>query len=104
MTSLEAVRARFTSSQGLPFAEVLTEASILEVLDEHNVEYRDRVFGPITTIWGFLSQVLSDDHAAETPSRALSLTAPRPAWSRARPTPPATATPGHVCPPACCAS
>jgi len=62
MTSLETVRARFTSSQGLPFAEVLTEASILQVLDEHQVEYRDRVFGPITTIWGFLSQVLSDDH------------------------------------------
>src|SRR5947199_3844512 len=62
MTSLETVRARFTSSQGLPFAEVLTEASILEVLDEHKVEYRDRVFGPIATIWGFLSQVLSDDH------------------------------------------
>src|SRR5436190_5227291 len=63
MTSLETVRARFTSSQGLPFAEVLTEASILEVLDEHTVEYRDRVFGPVTTIWGFLSQVLSDDHS-----------------------------------------
>src|SRR3954468_12330404 len=63
MTSLETVRARFTSSQGLPFAEVLTEAGILEVLDEHRVEYRDRVFGPITTIWGFLSQVLSDDHS-----------------------------------------
>src|SRR5919204_3158962 len=63
MTSLETVRARFRSSQGLPFAEVLTEASILEVLDEHKVEYRDRVFGPITTIWGFLSQVLSDDHS-----------------------------------------
>src|SRR3954470_15873989 len=62
MTSLETVRARFTSSQGLPFAEVLTEASILEVLDEHKVEYRDRLFAPITTIWGFLSQVLSDDH------------------------------------------
>src|SRR5512144_2747985 len=63
MTSLETVRARFTSGQGLPFAEVLTEASILEVLDEHQVEYRDRVFGPLTTIWGFLSQVLSDDHS-----------------------------------------
>src|SRR6185369_4552412 len=62
MTSLETVRARFTSSQGLPFAEVLTEASILQVLDEHQVEYRDRVFGPITTLWGFLSQVLSEDH------------------------------------------
>src|SRR6478735_11172324 len=63
MTSLETVRARFTSSQGLPFAEVLTEAGILAVLGERKVEYRDRVFGPVTTIWGFLSQVLSDDHS-----------------------------------------
>src|SRR5262249_5122489 len=56
-------RARFASSQGLPFADVLTEASILDALDEHGVEYRDRVFGPVTTIWGFLSQVLNDDHS-----------------------------------------
>src|SRR5215813_12015178 len=72
MTSLETVRARVTSSQGLPFAEVLTEARILEVLDEHQVEYRDRVFGPITTLWGFLSQVLSDDHGCrDTVSRVI---------------------------------
>ena len=63
MTSLDAIRARFASSRGLPFADVLTEGSILEVLDEHGVEYRDRVFGPVTTVWGFLSQVLSDDHS-----------------------------------------
>src|SRR3954469_20063928 len=77
MTSLETVRTRFTSSQGLPFAEVLTEASILGVLDEHDVEYRDRVFGPVTTIWGFLSQVLSDDHGCRDP--AARVAAPRPA-------------------------
>src|SRR3954468_3852866 len=72
MTSLETVRARFTSSQGLPFTEVLTEARILEVLDEQQVEYRDRVFGPLTTIWGFLSQVLSDDHSCrDTVSRVI---------------------------------
>jgi Transposase DDE domain len=72
MTSLETVRARFTSSQGLPFAEVLTEARLLEVLDEHQVEYRDRVFGPLTTIWSFLSQVLSDDHSCrDTVSRVI---------------------------------
>jgi hypothetical protein len=63
MTSLDAVRARFASDQGLPFADVLTQASILEVIGEHGVEYRDRVFGPVTTIWGFLSQVLSEDHS-----------------------------------------
>ena len=26
-------------------------------------QYRDRVFSPVTTIWGFLSQVLSEDHS-----------------------------------------
>jgi Transposase DDE domain len=63
MTSLDEVRSRFAGSEGLPFADVLTEANILGVLNEHGVEYRDRVFGPVTTIWGFLSQVLSDDHS-----------------------------------------
>jgi DDE family transposase len=63
MTSLDAVRARFARNEGLPFADVLTEARIRAALDEHTVAYRDRVFGPATTIWGFLSQVLSDDHS-----------------------------------------
>jgi hypothetical protein len=63
MTSLQAVRARFARNEGLPFADVLTEARIFDVLNEHGVEYRDRVFTPVTTIWSFLSQVLSDDHS-----------------------------------------
>jgi Transposase DDE domain len=63
MTSLEAVRDRFARNEGLPFADVLTEANILDVLNDHGVKYRDRVFNPVTTIWGFLSQVLSDDHS-----------------------------------------
>ncbi|MGA2930287.1 MAG: IS4 family transposase [Solirubrobacteraceae bacterium] len=63
MTNLEMVRARFARNQGLPFADVLTEANILDVLNDHGVKYRDRVFNPVTTIWGFLSQVLSDDHS-----------------------------------------
>ena len=63
MTSLQAVRARFARNEGLPFADVLTEASIRDVLNEQGVSYRDRVFNPATTIWGFLSQVLSEDHS-----------------------------------------
>src|SRR3954453_5216014 len=63
MTSLDQLRARFARNEGLPFADVLTEASIHDALDEHAVKGRDRVFGPVTTIWGFLSQVLSDDHS-----------------------------------------
>jgi len=63
MTNLEAVRARFARNTGLPFANVLTEANILDVLDDNGIKYRGRVFDPATTIWGFLSQVLSDDHS-----------------------------------------
>jgi hypothetical protein len=63
MSCLEAVRARFARNEGLPFADILTEASIRDVLNEHGVQFRDRVFSPITTIWGFLSQVLSEDHS-----------------------------------------
>jgi len=63
MTTLEEVRARFARGQGLPFADALTEHSIFDALDEHGVQYRDRLFSPATTIWGFLSQVLSEDHS-----------------------------------------
>jgi hypothetical protein len=63
MTTLEEVRARFARDQGLPFADALTESSILDALNQHGVQFRDRVFSPVTTIWGFLSQVLSDDHS-----------------------------------------
>src|SRR5213080_1275385 len=63
MTTLEEVRARFARDQGLPFAASLSLASILAALDEHGVRFRDRLFNPVTTIWGFLSQALSDDHS-----------------------------------------
>src|SRR3954453_7250036 len=63
MTSLNRLRARFACDEGLPFADVLTEASIRDALTEHGVRYPDRVFSPVTTIWGFLSQVLNEDHS-----------------------------------------
>lgn len=63
LTSLDRLRARFARDDGLPFADVLTETRIRDALNEHGVRYRDRVFNPVTTLWGFLSQVLSDDHS-----------------------------------------
>jgi hypothetical protein len=63
MTNLKTIRARFARNAGLPFAQVLTQSMIRDVLYDHGVTYRDRVFNPVTTIWGFLSQVLSDDHS-----------------------------------------
>lgn len=59
-------------NEGLPFADILTEASIQKVLNEYDVSYRDRVFSPVTTIWGFLSQVLNEDHSCrDTVSRII---------------------------------
>jgi hypothetical protein len=63
MTLLQEVRARFARDQGLPFADALTEHQIRVALDHHGVQYRDRLFNPSTTIWGFLSPVLSEDHS-----------------------------------------
>jgi hypothetical protein len=56
--NLQEVRARFARDQGLPFADSLSELRILDTLDEHGVKFRDRLFSPVTTTWGFLSQVL----------------------------------------------
>ena len=63
MSNLQAIRARFARNDGLPFVEVLTENKIQAVLTAHGVKYRDRVYSPATTLWSFLSQVLSDDHS-----------------------------------------
>src|SRR4051795_10946731 len=63
MTSFNQLRSRFARNEGLPVADVLTEARIHDALNEHGVRYRDRVFSPVTTTWGFLSQVLSEDHS-----------------------------------------
>jgi Transposase DDE domain len=72
MTTLQEVRARFARDQGLPFADSLSERSILDALNEHGVQYRDRLFSPVTTIWGFLSQVLSEDHSCrDTVARVI---------------------------------
>src|SRR5262245_23423281 len=72
MTTLQEVRARFARDQGLPFADSLSDLSVLDALREHGVKYRDRLFGPVTTLWGFLSQVLSEDHSCrDTVSRII---------------------------------
>ena len=69
---MDAVRSRFARNGGLPFADILTEVNILYVLNEHGIQFLDRVFSPVTTIWGFLSQVLSEDHSCrDTVSRII---------------------------------
>ena len=98
MTSLDRLRARFARNEGLPFADVLTEARIRDALDEHGVRYRDRVFDPVTTIWGFLSQVRSDDHSCRDAVARVIAHRAAGGLETCRPTRPATATPAAASP------
>jgi hypothetical protein len=58
---IEILKQKFTKSVGLPFQELLPESTIIEVLKAEKIQYRDRLFNPIVTLWAFLSQVLDSD-------------------------------------------
>ena len=45
-------------SEGLPFRDLLSEERILEALANAGVEFRDRIYTPMVTLWAFLSQVM----------------------------------------------
>ena len=102
VATLDELRRRFAHNDGLPFCEVLSESSIQAVLDDHKVEFRDRVFTPQVTIWGFLSQVLSEATVAAMRCRESSRIVPPMALRFVRPIRPATAQPGVAFSPACC--
>ena len=55
---VEILKRKFVQRAGLPFREVLSEASIESALAEEKVRYRNRLYTPIVSIWAFLSQVL----------------------------------------------
>jgi len=48
---------------GLPFSELLKPQQVAQALSLLGVEFRERVFEPVVTLWAFLSQVLSADHS-----------------------------------------
>ncbi|MBW4639395.1 MAG: IS4 family transposase [Gloeocapsa sp. UFS-A4-WI-NPMV-4B04] len=58
---LQILKQKFTQSLGLPFQELLLEATITQVLVAEKIKYRRRLFDPFVTLWTFLSQVLDQD-------------------------------------------
>ncbi|RPH74217.1 MAG: IS4 family transposase [Hyphomicrobiales bacterium] len=55
------IQASFLQSEGLPFAEVLSEAQIQQAFADEGVDFaqeEDEIYTPPLTLWGFLSQVL----------------------------------------------
>lgn len=66
------VRDKFANDTGLPFGRILTREHVLRVLEDEGHEYRQRIFCPLTTLWGWLSQCLSQDKSLnEVVSRVL---------------------------------
>lgn len=60
---LSVIRTQHDKAPGLPFADVLSESRIQALLDEWQIEFRERVYSPCVTLWVFLSQVLSADQS-----------------------------------------
>lgn len=50
---------KLESADGLPFRELLSAERIEDALERAGVEFRDRVYSPMVTLWAFLSQVVS---------------------------------------------
>lgn len=58
---VQILKDKFNNSVGLPFCDLLPEATIQEALDTLEIKYRPRLFDPFVTLWAFLSQVLDAD-------------------------------------------
>jgi len=58
---VEILKDKFNNSVGLPFCDLLPEATIQEALNSLEIKYRRRLFDPFVTLWAFLSQVLDAD-------------------------------------------
>jgi Transposase DDE domain len=68
----QAVRDKFASDDGLPFGKLLNRDYVLGVLAGEGHTYRNRIFCPLVTLWGWLSQCLSQDKSLnEAVSRIL---------------------------------
>ncbi|MDZ4687481.1 MAG: IS4 family transposase [Planctomycetaceae bacterium] len=63
------VRNKFAKDDALPFGRLLTRDYVLSVLADEGHKYRQRVFCPLVTLWGWLSQSLSQD---KSPNEAVS--------------------------------
>lgn len=61
------------SSEGLPFQHLLLPERIAAALERDGVDFRDRIYNPMVTLWAFLSQVIAkkDSSCQDAVSRVL---------------------------------
>ena len=60
---IERLKSHSDSGPSLPFSELLSEQSINDLLLTLQINFRERVYTPVVTLWIFLSQVLAADQS-----------------------------------------
>jgi hypothetical protein len=61
VSQCESIQRQFAQAPGLPFANLLPEAFIVQLLDELGVEFRDRDYPPLVVLAMFLGQCSDAD-------------------------------------------
>ena len=65
LEDFDQISHRLRQAPELPFSDVLGSKRVAETLAALGVTFRDRIYTPVTTLWMFLSQVLSADHSCQ---------------------------------------
>ena len=69
----EILKQQFTQSIALPWAKLLPEERVDEILAEEAVSYYNSVYSPIVTLWAMVSQALAPDKSlSNTVNRMIS--------------------------------
>lgn len=62
---VESIRRQFAQAPGLPFAQLLPTTLLHELLDQHGLDCRDRIYTPLVTLAMFLSQGHDEDQSLQ---------------------------------------
>jgi hypothetical protein len=81
----------FVLDPGLPFAQLLSARSLLEIITQEAGKTRDSIFTPVVTLCTFLAQIFSDDHSCQAAVLRLL------AWRTAAGLPPCSTHTGGYC-------
>jgi DDE family transposase len=54
---------QLAQAPGLPFASLLPQDQVEQILREEKVSWSERLYTPVVTLWVFLSQILDPDHS-----------------------------------------
>jgi hypothetical protein len=57
------LKRQFLQDNELPFSDLLSEQVVAKSIADNAVDWMDRIYSPLVTLWVFLTQVLSADHS-----------------------------------------